>query len=430
MFKIVLFFVLYFSFSIAKHEHYDGYVVYQITVTDKQQAERVYALENELLLDVWLYAAPTIPGLVLVPGPMRERFQSKVAAIGAQYELQVENVKEIVDLEEKLLATAAFRKSTRPGRLSFDKIHRYAEVNAYLDELAEKYDTVTVVSAGKSFEGRDIRYLKISTTNFEDTNKPVIMLQSLLHAREWVTLPVTLYAIEKLVIDITDKNLVDNIDWIILPIANPDGYEFSHEHLRFWRKNRSTGHTITNLCVGVDLNRNFGYNFGLWSSDIACSEAYHGKGPFSEPESQAVRSIVLEHSNRLELYFDVHSHGSIILYGYGDGILPPNGLTIHLVAVRIAQAIDAVKWPSKPNYRVGNIAMTFANVSGTAMDYVQGIGVPLSYIHEMPAHRNENNSLTGTLVDPDYIEQAGYETWEGIKVGARWVLENSRRNKH
>ncbi|XP_013171378.1 PREDICTED: carboxypeptidase B-like [Papilio xuthus] len=345
MFKIVLFFVLYFSFSIAKHEHYDGYVVYQITVTDKQQAERVYTLENELLLDVWLYAAPTIPGLVLVPGPMRERFQSEVAAIG-------------------------------------------------------------------------------------DTNKPVIMLQSLLHAREWVTLPVTLYAIEKLVIDITDKNLVDNIDWIILPIANPDGYEFSHEHLRFWRKNRSTGHTITNLCVGVDLNRNFGYNFGLWSSDIACSEAYHGKGPFSEPESQAVRSIVLEHSNRLELYFDVHSHGSIILYGYGDGILPPNGLTIHLVAVRIAQAIDAVKWPSKPNYSVGNIALTFANVSGTAMDYVQGIGVPLSYIHEMPAHRNENNSLTGTLVDPDYIEQAGYETWEGIKVGARWVLENSRRNKH
>ncbi|XP_045539380.1 carboxypeptidase B-like [Papilio machaon] len=391
---------------------------------------RVYALENELLLDVWSYAAPSIPGLVLVPGPIRERFEAEVAAIGVQYELQVENVKEIVELEEKLLTIAAFRSSNRPGRLSFDKIHRYTEVNAYLDDLAEKYDTVTVVSAGRSFEGRDIRYLKISTTNFQDTNKPVIMLQSLLHAREWVTLPVTLYAIEKLVIDITDRDLVDNIDWIILPIVNPDGYEFSHEHIRFWRKTRSTGHTITNLCVGVDLNRNFGYNFGLWSSDIACSEAYHGKGPFSEPESQAVRNIVLEHISRMELFLDIHSYGSIILYGYGDGILPPNGLTINLVGVRMAQAIDAVKWPSKPNYRVGNIGLTFANVSGTAMDYVQGIGVPLSYIHEMPAHNNENNSLTGTLVDPEYIEQAGYETWEGIKVGARWVLQNARRRKH
>lgn len=128
-------------------------------------------------------------------------------------------------------------------------------------ELAARYPTVTVASAGRSFEGRDIKYLKISTTNFQvklsyknqivlllfissksefkslgyfkfqDTSKPVIMIQSLLHAREWVTLPPSLYAIEKLVVDVTDRDLVDNIDWIILPIANPDGYEFSHTNV-------------------------------------------------------------------------------------------------------------------------------------------------------------------------------------------------------
>lgn len=57
-------------------------------------------------------------------------------------------------------------------------------------------------------------------------------MQSLLHAREWITLPATLYAIEKLVIDVTERDLVDDIDWIILPIVNPDGYEWSHTNVR------------------------------------------------------------------------------------------------------------------------------------------------------------------------------------------------------
>lgn len=57
-------------------------------------------------------------------------------------------------------------------------------------------------------------------------------MESLLHAREWVTLPATLYAIHKLVIDITDQDLLQDIDWIVLPIANPDGYVHTHDEVR------------------------------------------------------------------------------------------------------------------------------------------------------------------------------------------------------
>ncbi|XP_013133664.1 PREDICTED: carboxypeptidase B-like [Papilio polytes] len=427
MYKFVFLLALSIGLALAKHEEYDGSLVYQVKVSNVEQAQQIYALENKLGLDMWSYAAPSSPGLVLVPGPMRQRFQTEVAALGAQYELQIQNVKEAIELEEKLLATAASRNSSRSGRLTLDKIHRYAEINAYLDELAEKYETVTVESAGKSFEGRDIRYLKISTSKFEDLSKPVVVVQSMLHAREWVTLPAALYAIEKLVVDISDRDLVDKIDWIIIPIANPDGYEFSHTNTRFWRKNRSTGHIIGNLCQGVDLNRNFDINFGSLSSSNPCSETFHGPGPFSEPESLAIRNIVLGNMNRIELYLDIHSFGSLILYGYGNGDLPANALTLNVVGVRMAQAIDAVKWESKPNYRVGNVALILYRVSGSAPDYVQAIGIPLAYTYELPAYRNQNNSLNGFLVDPDFIEQAGVETWEGIKAGAKWVLQNTRR---
>ncbi|CAK1588929.1 unnamed protein product [Parnassius mnemosyne] len=428
MYKVALLIALSFCLALAKHEQYNGYVVYQVKVANEQQAQQVNALENQLGLDMWSYTTPTRPGLMLVPGPMRQRFQRAIDATGVQYEIQVENVKEALDLEDQLLAAASQRSNRTSGRLSFDTIHRYETVDAYLVELAQKYQTVSVVSAGKSFEGRDIKYLKISTTNFQDSSKPIIMIQSLIHAREWITLPVSLYAIEKLVVDITDRDLVDKIDWIILPITNPDGYEFTHTNTRFWRKNRSNGHMVGNICLGVDLNRNFDFNWGTLSGNSACSETFHGSGAFSEPETAIVRNIVNEYRKRLELYLDIHSFGSLTLYGYGSGELPANGLTLNVMGVRMAQAIDAVKWNSNPNYRVGNIAMILYPVSGGASDYVQAIGIPHSFTFELPAYRNQQG-INGFLVDPDFIEQAGYETWEGIKAGARFLLEYSRSKK-
>ncbi|CAK1588928.1 unnamed protein product [Parnassius mnemosyne] len=430
MYKVALLFALSFCLALAKHEQYNGFVLYEVKVANEQQARRVNALGNELELDIWSYAGPTRPGLVLVPGPMRQVFQREITAAGAQYEIQVENIKEMLDMEDRLLAAAEQRSNRSDSRLSFDAIHRYQAVDDYLVKLGKTYPTVKVVSAGKSFEGRDMKYLKISTTNFQDSSKPVIMIQSLLHSREWISLPASLYAIKKLVVDITDRDLVDKIDWIILPIANPDGYEFTHTNTRFWRKNRSTGHMVGNVCLGVDLNRNFDIKWGSQSSSSACSETYHGKGPFSEPETAIIRNIVLEHVNRLELYFDIHSYGSMILYGYGNRELPSNALTLNVVGVRMAQAIDAVKWPANPKYRVGNSAMILNYMdSGTATDYVQAVSVPLSFCYELPAYRNQNTGLNGFLVDPDFIEQAGYETWQGIKEGAKFVLEHHRSNK-
>lgn len=61
------------------------------------------------------------------------------------------------------------------------------------------------------------------------------MMESLLHCREWAGLPVTLYAIEKLVIDVTEQDLLRDIDWIIIPVANPDGYEFTHTNVRIFK---------------------------------------------------------------------------------------------------------------------------------------------------------------------------------------------------
>ncbi|XP_028169124.1 carboxypeptidase B-like [Ostrinia furnacalis] len=422
----VLLFCATFYVVCAKHEQYEGHSLYEVIVKNAEQTKFLHELESYFPIQVFVHGHTERPGQILVSKERKAHFEELLSSMDVEYSIKSHNIREQLELEDRLMANAASksrnRSSSRMEALSYDVIHRYQVVDDYLVRLGNAYpNLVKVESAGSSLLGRDVKYLKISTTNFEDRRKPVIFLMSLLHAREWVTLPATLYAIEKLVIDVTDSDLINDMDWIIMPIANPDGYEHSHDDDRFWRKNRRDG---INLCMGVDLNRNFDVWWGTASSSNLCSDEYHGTGPFSEPETQNIKRILDEHADRIELFIDIHSFGSMVLFGYGIGELSPNALSLAVVGVNMAQAIDRVKWPSKPNYVVGNIFHVLGyRASGGSCDYAHvEAGIPLSYTFELPAF-NGDTGLFGFFVDPDFIEQAGFETFEGIKSGARFVRD-------
>lgn len=424
---------LFISYVCAKHEIYDGWGVYEVSVENENQLLTLQELIEEMTLDVWSYAHLSRPGIILVPKLKREEFHNRMFVAGLPYVIESDNVKELLDLEDIRLETAATnnRANYSDLGLDFETIHRFDVVDQYLVDLAAAHpNVVTVMSAGRSIEGRDIKYVQISTTNFQNHSKPVVFVESLLHAREWATLPATLYAIKRLVLDVTERDLVEDIDWVILPIANPDGYEFTHTNQRFWRKNRARGFLPMDRCMGVDLNRNFNVNWGTASSNNVCSDTFHGRHAFSEPESTAVGNIMRRYSSRLAFVADLHTFGSMILYGYGNGELPANVLLIHLAGVQMAQAIDAVKWPQNRDYTVGNVVAILYHASGSAGDYGQLSALPfgMSYTFELPAWRN-NQGFNGFLIEPDFIEQVGFETWEGLKVGVRFALNQWRQHR-
>jgi murein tripeptide amidase MpaA len=105
------------------------------------------------------------------------------------------------------------------------------QINAYLQELAVNYpQLVTLESIGKSYQGRDMVVIKISSGG--NGTRPVILVDGGIHAREWVAPAMALYIINQLV----EKNaansaLTDAVDWYILPVLNPDGYEYSHTNV-------------------------------------------------------------------------------------------------------------------------------------------------------------------------------------------------------
>lgn len=67
-----------------------------------------------------------------------------------------------------------------------------------------------------------------------------------------------------------------------------------------WRKNR--GQTYNENCTGIDLNRNWNYNWKNANSiKNPCSETYRGPAPNSELEIKAIMQFILENLTQIKV---------------------------------------------------------------------------------------------------------------------------------
>lgn len=89
---------------------------------------------------------------------------------------------------------------------------------------------VKLEQIGKSVEGRELVVAKISEG--EAGRKPGLFIDAGIHAREWIAPAAALYIISQLVENPQNRQLLKGVDWYILPVVNPDGYEFTHTHVR------------------------------------------------------------------------------------------------------------------------------------------------------------------------------------------------------
>lgn len=201
-------------------------------------------------------------------------------------------------------------------RISFDSFQRFDAINAYLDDLAKAYPKrVTVKTVGRSYEKRDMKVITIANGDGV-ANKKVILVDGGIHAREWIAPAGVLYMISQLVENYSaNANLLKNYDWVILPVVNPDGYEYTHTNSRMWRKTRKP---VTNTCSGTDGNRNFDFHWGeVGASSLSCADTFKGQTAFSEPETQVLRDLMLSLSGRAKFYLTLHSYGNYLLYPWG-----------------------------------------------------------------------------------------------------------------
>lgn len=200
--------------------------------------------------------------------------------------------------------------------------HNYAELTSALRELADKNpDIVRMTSIVKTGEGRDMWALEITSDFNNAAQKPAAIFMGGHHAREHLSVEMPLMLAQYLVEQYKAGNekvvrLINSRDIHIIPVVNPDGmeYDIKDGSYKMWRKNRKRNSDGT---YGVDLNRNYGYQWGTGgSSSSPSSDTYKGTAPFSEIETVAVKNYVESHEN-INILLTVHSYSKLILYPWG-----------------------------------------------------------------------------------------------------------------
>ncbi|XP_017122344.1 carboxypeptidase B [Drosophila elegans] len=398
-------------------DHYDGYKIYDINTRNAFEKQLLLRLSGNEEYDFFdLPRSLDAPSRVMVKPGDQEGFEHLLAKYNVDFSVVSENLGVSLRQEREENQNQRLMNLRSAGRsISFTAFHRHAEINAYLDELAAAYPSrVSVQVAGKSYEKRDIKTITI-TNGDGKTGKNVIFLDAGIHAREWIAHAGALYVIHQLVENYAaNANLLKNFDWVILPVVNPDGYEYSHTSTRMWRKTRKP---ITSACYGTDANRNFDFHWGeVGASSNSCSDTFKGETAFSEPETQLLRDLLLGLSGRGKFYLTLHSYGNYLLYPWGyTAALPSTWRDIDEVAQAGAAAIKSA---TGTKYSVGSSTNVLYAAAGGSDDYAFGVAkFPVSITMELPAGGTGFNPSTSQI--KSFVD----ETWVGIKAMAQKVTE-------
>ncbi|MCB0661241.1 MAG: immune inhibitor A, partial [Saprospiraceae bacterium] len=203
----------------------------------------------------------------------------------------------------------------------------YQEMLDNLDAMANQFpDLITQRAQIGNFLTHDnnpIYWLRISDNANTDEPEKEVLYTALHHAREPGSLSQLIffmwYLLENYDTDANVKDLVDNTELYFVPCLNPDGYlynEFTNpDGGGFWRKNRRDNQDGT---FGVDLNRNYGFGWGhddSGSSPNTDGQTYREPGPFSEPETQAIKYLCEQHEFYAALNY--HTYGNLLIYPWG-----------------------------------------------------------------------------------------------------------------
>lgn len=199
------------------------------------------------------------------------------------------------------------------------------ELDAFIDQLQAQYpQLVSTFFVGFSVEGRPIRGLRITGPG-DAAARPGILLDGMQHAREWISPMTVAYIADQLLgryeTDTRVRALIDNLDYYIVPVVNPDGYAYTWTSDRLWRKNRRNNGDGS---FGVDLNRNWPVQWGTsGTSTNPGDETFCGTGPLSEPETAQLAQFMTGLSGKLVAHIDFHSYSQLVLWPYSYGTVSP-----------------------------------------------------------------------------------------------------------
>ncbi len=217
---------------------------------------------------------------------------------------------------------AAFKLGSMGGYLTV------AQADSHINAMIKNYPTIISKkdTIGTSLQGRVIYAFKVSDNPNIDENEPEVLYTALHHAREPMSLMQMIYYLYYVLENYGKSgeitNIVNNSEMYFVPFINPDGYYYNESTNPkgggMWRKNMRKTSDST---FGIDLNRNYGYQWGYnntGSSPSMQSETYRGPSAFSEPETQVMRDYCIKRHFKATLNY--HAYGNYLIYPWGNDL--------------------------------------------------------------------------------------------------------------
>ena len=248
----------------------------------------------------------------------------------------------------------------------------YQEMLDNLDAMYAQYPHIVSqkapISTFLTHENRPIYWVRISNNPTVDENKKEILYTAIHHAREPVSMSQLIYYMWYLLENYDKSNdiktIVDNLELYFVPCINPDGY--IHNETTdpsgggMHRKNkRNTGGSNP----GVDLNRNYSYQWGgVGSSGNPGNDTYRGPSPFSEPETQAIKWLTEQHEFEIALNY----------HAYADELLHPWGYTTALQCSDHDLYLDFKNYLTEENGYLNRQSSELYEAAGDSDDWMYG----------------------------------------------------------
>lgn len=398
--------------NLPQKPRYDGHRIVRVTIESEADMDFI----QRITTDIWSHE-------ISPDGQLDFRIAPDDLALldrsGITYETLIDNLQTLIDAESDRISQynqgggdggggGGGGGEIIAGDTWYLEYKTYTEISNYLYELAAVNPGIAqVIEVGTSHQDRVIYGIRITGAGGA-ANKPGLLFNGCQHAREWIAPMSSTYIAEHLITqygsdpDIT--SIVDGYEIFVIPIVNVDGYSYTWTNDRMWRKNRRNNGDGS---YGVDLNRNWAFEWGgVGSSGITSSDLYRGPYAFSEPETAAVRDLMIDNPNQT-MQVDIHSYGQLVLYPWCfTPERPKDYETLNSIAISIADAIFAVHGKI---YTPGQWYQDLYPSSGTQIDWVYGARGMVSYNIEL-----RDTGQYGFILPPDQILPTAQELFNGL----------------
>lgn len=445
---------------------YGGDVVLRFNISTNDEARSLAEAADTLLLDVWEFSQNWVdirlakdivaPLLGLLPASMQNAHtpllqeRELVKAIHDSYPTPRDEYgpaprpHHLPSHFKDRPFSPTLERTSGSENLFFADYQPLSVIDPWMSLLASLFTThVRKISIGISYQGRSIPALRVGVhpTNKKDESvpkRPTVLVTGGLHAREWISISTVNYLAYNFITGYGKiprvTSLLQEFDFVFIPTLNPDGYVYSWETDRLWRKNRQQ--TALRFCQGIDLDRSFGFGWdgATTTADNPCSESFAGETPFEAIEAKRLADWArneTEHNNvDFVGFIDLHSYSQEILYpySYSCDATPPGLENLEELAIGLEKAI---RISHGHTYEVlpacqGNVAATSSSSrSKTApprlrprMESSGGSALDFFY-HEMHVRyayqiKLRDRGTYGFLLPKENIVPTGKELWDAM----------------